>query len=665
VVYAVWQISHGGLSAGDTAGVLGLPLGVAGLVVTVVALRRLQEGTEADLALAQAKTLARLVETSEGRVLVQLLGADTERINLRYDLLPATERTALAPPAGLAVADASVPLPDIAAYYRDTRPARLVVTGAPGAGKTVLVLELILALIETRADGEPVPVRVPLAQWDTNLPLREMLVQRLADAYNLPSAVAVNVVRHNLVLPVLDGLDEMDPVRPDGTPDPAAPRARAALEQLSVYQDAGSPAPLVLACRTAHYNALAATGTLLDAARIAVAPVRSNRAVAYLTARARDLPRWQLLLDHLTAHPASAHARLLSTPWRLCLTATVYTRTGDPAELLAHPTAEDLDEHLLARYISAATTAAADANPHNYTPQQIHHWLHHLASHLAPTPGTPTRTDIALDRLWLMAGRARVRTADALLATLACLLPLPLAWTFSQPAATARVWLALAVVMGAGHGLLDRSRAARLDLRRLASRYGRAGPSDVPLVLMGGPVLFGLVGRLLFGSLGTPIGLLFGLVFGLMAGLMIALQADQSSAATPGAIISEDMQFALVVALVPGLLFGLVPGLAAGVAAGVAAGLLHGLLGLVVGLVFGLVVGPILGLVVGPTQGASGASWRYLVFLLCARGRVPFRLARFLDWGCVAGLMRYSGSAYQFRHREFQMWLAVHPDPIS
>jgi hypothetical protein len=36
-VCAVWQVSHGGLSAGNTAGVLGLPLGVGGLAVTVVA----------------------------------------------------------------------------------------------------------------------------------------------------------------------------------------------------------------------------------------------------------------------------------------------------------------------------------------------------------------------------------------------------------------------------------------------------------------------------------------------------------------------------------------------------------------------------------------------------------------------------------------------------
>ncbi|MET9904977.1 hypothetical protein [Streptomyces sp. NPDC006446] len=95
--------------------------------------------------------------------------------------------------------------------------------------------------------------------------------------------------------------------------------------------------------------------------------------------------------------------------------ATVYHRAGDPAELLAHTDPDGLDDHLLARYITAATLAASDANPHGYTSQQIHHWLHQLAVHFAATSGAPTCTDIALERLWPMAGSRHVRAIDALL----------------------------------------------------------------------------------------------------------------------------------------------------------------------------------------------------------------------------------------------------------
>ncbi|MET7312659.1 NACHT domain-containing protein [Streptomyces sp. NPDC005571] len=274
-VYAVWQISHGGLQAADTAGVLGLPLGTSGLVAATLALRKPVAGNDAELASGRARTLARQVADGESVVRRQLLGNDVQRINLHYLLQTATARAAQAPPVGQAFTDGTVSLPDITAYYRATRPARLIITGAPGAGKTVLALELLLALIADRSDHDPVPVRVPLAQWDTSIPLQTLLIQRLTDAYDWPAELAANIVGHGLVLPVLDGLDEMDPTQPDGTPDPDAPRARAALEQLNNYQDRNGlhPAPLILTCRTTHYDALPHTDTLIDAARITIAPV--------------------------------------------------------------------------------------------------------------------------------------------------------------------------------------------------------------------------------------------------------------------------------------------------------------------------------------------------------------------------------------------------------
>ncbi|MFF0216111.1 hypothetical protein [Streptomyces vinaceus] len=55
----------------------------------------------------------------------------------------------------------------------------------------------------------------------------------------------------------------------------------------------------------------------------------------------------------------------------------------------------------------------------------------------------------------------------------------------------------------------------------------------------------------------------------------------------------------------------------------------------------------------------TGAGRRYLVFLFCAHGILPWRLGRFLRWSHEAGLLRVSGSAYQFRHRELQEWLGT------
>ncbi|MER5227773.1 hypothetical protein [Streptomyces flaveus] len=95
----------------------------------------------------------------------------------------------------------------------------------------------------------------------------------------------------------------------------------------------------------------------------------------------------------------------------------------------------------------------------------------------------------------------------------------------------------------------------------------------------------------------------------------------------------------------------------------------------------GLLAAVVFALAIGISAGATGESWfalalglisllaailvanawtRYVVLLLCTRGRLPWRLGAFLNWAYGAGLLRISGNAYQFRHRELQDWLARH-----
>ncbi|MFE5923060.1 NACHT domain-containing protein [Streptomyces sp. NPDC056468] len=415
-------------------------------------------------------------------------------------------------------------LPDITAFYEATRPARLVITGAAGAGKTVLALELMLALIKKRGEHDPVPVRVPLAEWDPSFPLRVLLVDRLADDYGWHRNLASVIVDAGLVLPVLDGLDEMDPTRPDGTPDPEAPRARAALDQLNRYQatDGLHPAPLIMTCRSTHYDALPQTGILIDAARITITPVDPNSAAAYLAARARDPLRWQSLLHHLRAHPTSPHALALSTPWRLCLTATSYQDAGNPDELLGYSTQHGLDHHLLSRYIPAVTRISA--KEHRYTPRRVHRWLHVLASHLATN--TSDGTDLALPRQWPLAGSARVRRTDSLFTTLACLLPLPLAWLTPAPLPVAGAVAAIAVLTG------------RSALKSTSVELGAIGFKGVR-TLRG---FIGFTSRLTIGAL---VGLAAGLVasIGGRLGLLgLAGAAGAVVAIVPAIVMSDELE---------------------------------------------------------------------------------------------------------------------------
>ncbi|MFD8076868.1 NACHT domain-containing protein [Streptomyces sp. NPDC059718] len=686
MLYAVVQLSRGGLGPQDAAGLLGLPIGLAALLVSVFALRKPSESNTADLVRGWAATLAAQVASGEGRVYGLLLGDDTLPIDLAYTLQPAPGRNATAPPHGRLLpapppVSAVLPppsspaggAPHVASYWRDTRPQRLVVTGAAGAGKTVFALALILALTRNRTDTDLVPVRIPVALWDTTTPLDAFLIQRLIQAYGWPHQQAAALVEHGMVLPVLDGLDEMDPILPDGTPDPDAPRARATLEKLDAYRVRGEPGPVVLTCRTSHLEALAARGFLRDSARVAIEPVALADAVNYLTTRAQDQTRWQRLIDQLTSRPTSALSTWLSTPWRLCLVATVYHHDGDPRELNDRTTAQDLDDHLLARFIPAASRLHSHSRRRSsrqpmYHPDQVHRWLRHLTGALAPTAtpdaGTPVParagTDLVLHELWPLAGRARVRVVDTALSTITVLLPVPLAWATPDPAPVLCVFGVLAVCTG---------RIAAMNPSP-PRRLGFTRPAAPPRVLSG--LMLGVMCALLLApAVRLPYRLELLLMTGFMVGLgalatillLSALAAPPSREARPWQLLKDDLAAGLVLGLTFGTLTGLSSVLTTGLLKVMAPGRMAGedatppdmlMGGLAVALAVSLMGSQLL-----------TATRRYLIFVLCSRTQLPFRLVVFLDWACEAGLLRHAGPAYQFRHRELQQWLTNHPEPAT
>ncbi|CAM5616641.1 NACHT domain-containing protein [Streptomyces avidinii] len=737
LLYVGVQLAQGGLDAGGIAGLIGLPLGVVGALVAVSGLRRPPPGDLAQLARVWASTLAEQVKEDGQRQWRQLIGDDTQMINLTFSLHPEPGRAAVAPADAGRLFEGTPALPDVASYFRRTCPRRLVVTGAPGAGKTVLALELMLALIEGREEGDPVPVRLSLAEWDTSIPLPEWLARHLVDVYDWPAKEAEELIRQRRVLPVLDGLDEMDATAPDGTPSPEAPRAQAALNALNGYQSGRAAGPVILTCRTRHYEAVRSHTRLFDAARIDIDHLTPASARAYLIHRAPDPARWQPVLEALDGDSRGTLATTLSTPWRLSLAATVYAQHGDPCDLLRHTSPSDLDEHLLARFVPAAT--ALHPRPRRpYAPDDVHRWLVRLAAHLdKPTaiPGAPagvgaiSRTDLVLHQLWPLAGPRRVRAIDAMLTALTVLLPLPLALTSSviglvtmcvvAPVVAgchaARAWVDppgrvrwgrlrtkagcrdLAAGLAAGFGFGFAQGLAAQFLYGLAAGFAfdlatglkaglkgaltlglavglgagltraigsepslRARPrdvihSDLLRGLVAGltvGVVYWITFGLMYGSLyGLIIGIYLGLMVGLLVGLTRAIGPEPSTSARPRDVIHSD--------LLRGLAAGLTAGLAAGLALGIRTGLDWGPWdGLMAALGYGLA----LGLMVGVGFGAPSAR-RYLVFVLCSRRNLPWRLGVFLDWACAAGLLRLSGAAYQFRHRELQQWLAHHPGP--
>ena len=133
---------------------------------------------------------------------------------------------------------------------------RLVILGEPGAGKTMLMVRLVLDLLALRDAGGPVPILASIASWnptDAGQNLRDWLgAQLLIDHPALADppppdrtepTQAAALLASGLILPILDGLDEIQ----EGVRGPAISKINAVLrpgEQLVVtsrsgeYQDA-------------------------------------------------------------------------------------------------------------------------------------------------------------------------------------------------------------------------------------------------------------------------------------------------------------------------------------------------------------------------------------------------------------------------------------------
>ncbi|WP_405009727.1 hypothetical protein [Kitasatospora sp. NBC_01539] len=114
-------------------------------------------------------------------------------------------------------------------------------------GEAPLAIELVLGLLihPDRIPNERVPVRCSLAGWDPALSLQTFLVEQIHEQFRSQGITrrdAQHLVDRHQVLPVLDGLDEMDVA----TAPAARRRAVRALKQLNAYQAPTGSAPVIL-----------------------------------------------------------------------------------------------------------------------------------------------------------------------------------------------------------------------------------------------------------------------------------------------------------------------------------------------------------------------------------------------------------------------------------
>ncbi|MER6998147.1 NACHT domain-containing protein [Streptomyces sp. NPDC000410] len=384
---------------------------------------------------------------------------------------------------------------EIAEVFLERVPTRrLVVLGGPGSGKTMLLIRLMLALVAERAEGSPVPVLFPLASWNpAEQTLESWMAERLARDYSGLGAPAAGhtapagyaapaghtdragqvshartLLEHRLILPVLDGFDEI--------PEPF--RA-VALDAINAALPPGQP--LVLSSRVTEYGDTLAPAhgvpvRLCGAAAVELVPLAAPDIADYLRrdAGGQDTAaasRWDPVIRLLgTDAPV---ARALTTPLMLFLARTVYNpRPGEHTAVL--PTPEDLCDpgrfpdpaavrtHLFDAFVPAAYRPHP-RYPCRWSAQQAEHALRYLARHLQHTLGGTT------DLAWWQVRRAlppRINqvatgavlgvvawTAATVVGRLTALLAgLDTGWQTGPPAAIV-AGLAGGIAVGIPHGL--------------------------------------------------------------------------------------------------------------------------------------------------------------------------------------------------------------------
>jgi predicted NACHT family NTPase len=121
----------------------------------------------------------------------------------------------------------------------------LLILGAPGSGKTTTLLDLARTLLERARDDirERIPIVVNLSSWNKKQPLSDWITSELSQKYRVPRKIARFWLQHGYLLPLLDGLDEIETsMQPD------------CVAAINAFIEEFKPSGLVVCCRLNEYR---------------------------------------------------------------------------------------------------------------------------------------------------------------------------------------------------------------------------------------------------------------------------------------------------------------------------------------------------------------------------------------------------------------------------
>ncbi|MEU5914829.1 hypothetical protein [Micromonospora sp. NPDC047527] len=589
---------------------------------------------------------------------------------------------------------------------------QMVILGTPGAGKTSIAIILVLDLLGRRRNDEvPVPVLLPISSWRSDREdLLTWISRRIKEEYpglantnKYGADVARRLIDTGLILPILDGLDEMPP----------AIRA-SAIEGISIAT--GDAFPFVLTCRSEEYEqaVLGSTRVLSRAYVVEIRPVEPAAARAYLSnARLAQDDRWSPLLLELQNNPMGPLASALSTPLMVWLVRTIYSSPescpAEMADLSRFHNRQAIEDYLLDALLPAIyaprSIMPTGQMVRRYRTDRAIAWLTFLACHL--------NQEDSRDLAWWRLERAVSRIVLGVLAAAPILLVVtlaPLMFSLVSALRTADVIaISMAIVLGpatalavslAGPPVLPANligpvRGQPRWLRTLAGLVvggisaALVGPFGGLQLAVGVVALF-LVGGVLLSMLHAPdavrvsdpmtiyrrdraamlslaaICTSFGTLIGVIAGpdnifpAWLVLSSGGAFAFGSSAYVLARSRQPIAMGpflstlgrhpLIGVLLHAALGGAVGGILGKMTAQSVSGAVVAIIGAVF---YGVTIGFVVGLSLTATG--WFILARgYLAAHGRIPWRLMVFLDDAHHRGVLRQAGGFYEFRHARLQ-----------
>jgi hypothetical protein len=573
-------------------------------------------------------------------------------------------------------------LPRLFDVFWRLRPRRLVLLGEAGAGKTLLLLELIKQAADARRDlAVPVLMRFNIAEWRGDQSFSEYLTEKVSAEQVLPADLVKRMLADGRIIPLLDGLDECDS---EGS---SPVRGFAALRRLNTVSDDSYPldAPLIITCRRQYFDRLenlqlqeGVTPGLIGAGCLMIQSLSADQIMAYLrlnlTEEARN--RWRPVLRALgSVHPntvVSNLARTLGSPWRLMLAFRAYANYGVPESLLSGANVSDIEARLLPQFLESAIQQGnghskylEDLNepqhewvkPLSADRAKVSTWLKHIAQYLERDRDEGGGAgEFILFQIYRMVDQKLLRGAFAaciLIAAAAIGMLIAFA-ALNGPHPFARTVATCGAVAFLAGGVYiaifkppDTPAGASVN-REVRTREG--------LLDLSISFLCGLVASVFTLGTDNTLGarIIGGICCGFLAALFFGFVHSRRVRARGTWMVgvyrpTDPLQGGLWDSSIIGLLVALVYGLI----------LVFDGAGVVMALIFALctliVFAPVLGM---PVTSVAWSRYRLATMILFIQRRLPWRLATFLQWNYEVGIMRVSGLAYQFRHLRLQEWLA-------